>query len=406
MRSFYLVVFLVLASRAEAQNVSPLAVGDSLYAVGNYSEAIANYEQIKNKEESVYLKLARAHQAKGTLDDALANYEQAATSTDEVIAMNEYGKLLITKRKFKEADSIFTQLIDVYKTNPDFYYQRGRANENRPRNINIKSADSVLEKQLDKFHPHIEDYKKAVALDSTHQKALGELAVYYLKQKEYGMVEKLAFKALESYPTNVEIISTLAQSYYHKGWNEEGIEWFEKLLELGQDTQFIREKLGNLYYKKRRYEDAIAQYLGALEFSPEDDYVHATLAKLYNFVEDVKAAETHGLLAILYKDQPLGDEYYTLSRTYEMKKDWKNAMKYVNRSLEEDPDNKKAEYTKVVIADNYYEDRRTVLKLYKDFIKKYEDGKYAKYDPTLRLARERRDKLNREIFMADGEEEK
>ena len=90
MRSFYLVVFLVLASRAEAQNVSPLAVGDSLYAVGNYSEAIANYEQIKNKEESVYLKLARAHQAKGTLDDALANYEQAATSTERVREVAHY----------------------------------------------------------------------------------------------------------------------------------------------------------------------------------------------------------------------------------------------------------------------------------------------------------------------------
>lgn len=404
MRSFYLVVFLVLASRAEAQNVSALAVGDSLYAVGNYSKAIANYEQIKNKKESVYLKLARAHQAKGTLDDALANYKLAATSTDEAIAMNEYGKLLITKRKFAAADSVFSELISVYNTNPDFYYQRGRAKELIPRNIKIDATDSTTTAE-ENLYPYIQDYKQAVALDSTHQKALGELAVFYLKRKDYKLVEKLAFKALESYPTNVEIISTLAQSYYHKGWNEEGIEWFKKLLELGQDTQFIREKLGNLYYKKHRYENAIEQYLGALNFSPEDDYVHATLAKLYNFTEDLKAAETHGLLAILYKDQPLFEEYYTLSRTYEMKKDWKNAMKYVNRSLEENPRNQKAEYTKVVIADNYYEDRRTVLKLYEEFIQKYEDGKYAKYDPTLRLARERRDKLNREIFMADGEEE-
>jgi len=203
----------------------------------------------------------------------------------------------------------------------------------------------------------------------------------------------------------VEIISTLAQSYYYKGWNEEGIEWFEKLLALGQDTQFIREKLGNLYYKKRQYEDAIEQYLGALNFAPEDAYDHATLAKLYNFTADLDAAEMHGLFAILYKDQPLFEEYYTLSRTYEMKKEWANAMKYVNRSLDENPRNKNAEYTKAIIADNYYEDRRVVLKLYEDFIKKYEDGKYAKFDPTLKLAKERRDKLNREIFMAEGEEE-
>ncbi|HBT11452.1 MAG TPA: hypothetical protein DEB18_19310, partial [Leeuwenhoekiella sp.] len=152
MRSFYLFLFLVLASRAEAQEVSALAIGDSLYAVGNYSKAIAQYEQIANKNEQVYLKLARAHQAKGTLDDALTNYKLAATSTDEVIAMNEYGKLLITKRQFKEADSVFSALISVYQTNPDFYYQRGRANENRPSTISIKEPDSILKQKIAKVH--------------------------------------------------------------------------------------------------------------------------------------------------------------------------------------------------------------------------------------------------------------
>lgn len=404
MHKLYLFIFLILASRAEAQAVSASVVADSLYAVGNYSEAIAEYESLDQKNTSIYLKLARAHQAKGTLDDALNYYAQAATGTDEVIAMNEYGKLLITKRKFKEADSVFTELINVYQTNPDFYYQRGRAKENIPRNLKIDAKDSTTT-SAQRIIPHILDYKKAVALDSTHQKALGELAVFYLKRKEYPMVEKLAFKALESYPTNVEIIGTLAQSYYYKGWNEEAITWFERLIELGQSTQFIHEKLGNSYYKDRMYEKSIEQYLEALDFSPEDDYLHATLAKLYNHVEDLEAAEMHGLLAVLYKDQSIEEEYYTLSRTYEMKKDWKNAMKYANRALEENPDHKNAEYTKVIIADNYYEDRRAVLKLYEDFIKKYSDSEYAKYDPVLRLARERRDKLNREIFMADGEEQ-
>ena len=404
MQTFYLFIFLILASRAEAQSVSALAVADSLYAVGNYSAAIEHYEAIQPKKESIYLKLARAHQAKGTLDDAMANYKQAATGTDEVIAMNEYGKLLITKRKFAAADSVFSELISVYNTNPDFYYQRGRAKELMPRDIKIYATDSTTTAEENRY-PYINDYKQAVALDSTHQKALGELVVFYLKRKDYKIVEKLAFKALESYPTNVEIISTLAQSYYHKGWNEEAITWFEKLIELGQSTQFIHEKLGNSYYKDRMYKLAIEQYLRALDFSPEDWYLHSVLNKLYNVTQETDKAEMHGLAALEFKDLPLSDEQYTLARTYELKKDWKNAMKYVNRSLEEDPDNKKAEYTKVVVADNYYEDRRTVLKLYEEFIKKYEDGKYAKYDPTLRLARERRDKLNREIFMADGEEE-
>lgn len=404
MSRFYLFIFLLIASQAEAQEVSALAVADSLYAVGNYSAAIENYERIPSKEESVYLKLARAHQAKGTLDDALINYVKAASSTDEVIAMNEYGKLLITKGKFKEADSVYTKLISVYKTNPEFYYQRGRANENMPRDIKLNVSDSTVDNTPILFS-YLKDYQKAVALDSTHQKALSELATFYLKRKDFRMVEKLAFKALESYPTNVEIIGTLAQSYYYKGWNEETITWFEKLLELGQSTQFIHEELGNAYFKNRMYEKSIEQYLEALDFSPEDWYLHSILNKLYNYTEEVDKAEMHGLAALEFKDLPLSDEQYTLARTYELKKDWKNAMKYVNFSLKENPKNKNAEYTKVIVADNYYEDRRAVLKLYEDFIKKYSDSEYAKYDPVLRLARERSDKLTREIFMADDEEE-
>ena len=404
MYKFQLFIFLLIASLAEAQEASALAVADSLYAVGNYSAAIEHYESIQPKKELIYLKMARAHQAKGTLDNALSNYAKAATGTEEVIAMNEYGKLLITKRKFKEADSVFTNLISVYKTNPEFYYQRGRAIENMPKNIVLNASDS-LEDRKEILYPYLSDYEKAVALDSTHQKALSELATFFLKKKDFKMVEKLAFKALESYPTNVEIIGTLAQSYYYKGWNEETIIWFEKLISLGQNSQFIREKLGNAYYKDRMYELAIEQYLEALKFSPEDAHLHATLAKLYNYTKDLKSAEIHGLFAILYKDQPLDEEYYTLSRTYEMKKDWANAMKYVKRSLAENPENKNAEYTQAVVADNYYEDKRAVLKLYEDFITKHSSSKYAKFDPTLKLAKERAVILNREIFMADGEQE-
>ena len=142
-----------------------------------------------------------------------------------------------------------------------------------------------------------------------------------------------------------------------------------------------------------------------MKFSPEDAHLHSTLAKLYNYTKDLKSAEIHGLFAILYKDQPLDEEYYTLSRTYEMKKDWANAMKYVKRSLAENPDNKNAEYTQAVVADNYYEDKRAVLKLYEDFITKHSSSKYAKFDPTLKLAKERAVILNREIFMAEGEQE-
>ncbi|HEA29728.1 MAG TPA: tetratricopeptide repeat protein [Leeuwenhoekiella sp.] len=397
-------LFLICVScffKAEAQNPSALAIADSLYAVGNYNEALTNYSTIQPKNQAIYLKIARAHQAKGVLGNALANYKKAATGPEAAVALNEYGKLLITTAHYKMADSVFTVLIATYKDNPNFYYQRGRAKMQIPDTTSRVNTDSLTSKN-DLNTPFITDFEQAVALDSTHQKALYQTAKYYLKRKNFMVVERLCAKALQSYPENVEIISLLAQDNFSRGFVSDAIPLFEKLLELGQNSQFIYEKLGVCYYKRRKYDKAIDAYLKALVFSKEDFHLHENLAKLYNFIEDFKNAEKHGKLAIVYKDLPLDADYYTLGNTYKIHKKWKKAMANYNKALSENEDHKKALYYKAVVADNYYEDKREVLKLYEKFIDNYENGQYAKYDPLLRLARDRRAMLNEEIFMAKG----
>lgn len=378
--------------QAEGQKTSALVVADSLYAVGNYSEALQQYDQIPQKDEAIFLKIARAHQAKGTLDNALIFYKKASPSTQFPIACNEYGKLLISKSKFETADSLFTVLINAFPTNPNFFYQRGRARQR----IKPETEDSLVALQIETLDRGLSDFKEAIRLDSTHQKAIYEASKLYLKDKEYGLAEQLCNKALATYPENVEIISILAQTNYYKGYFHGAIPMFEKLLELGQDTQFIREKLGYSYYKTRFYELAIAQYLEALKYTPNDSYIHFLLAKLYNFMLDFDRAELHGKAAILLKDLPLDEEYYTLANTYKIHKDFEQAMEYLNLTLSENPDHKLAIYAKAVVADNYYADKEAVIKLYEQFIEKYDHD----YDPYIKSAKSRVKLLKQEVFMA------
>jgi tetratricopeptide (TPR) repeat protein len=402
MQKFLFLILVATFLKAEAQNTSALAIADSLYAVGNYTEALVEYSRISPKNENIYLKIARAHQAKGTLGDALFNYKKAATGPEKVLALNEYGKLLITTAHYKKADSIFSILIDTYKNNPNFYYQRGRAKMEIRDTSALVNTDSLVGKKDDN-KAFIADFEHAVALDSTHQKALYQTAKYYLKRKNYLLVERLCKKALQSYPENVQIISLLAQDNFSRGFISDAIPLFEKLLKLGQNSQFIYEKLGACYYKRRNYEVAIDYYLKALDFSEEDFYLHANLAKLYNFVEDFKNAEKHGKLAIFYKDLPLDADYYTLGDTYQIHNDWPEAMENFNKALTENKDHKRALYNKAVVADNYYADKEAVLKLYEAFIEKYEDEEYANYDPILELAKDRSGMLKKELFMASEE---
>ena len=74
MNRFIFSFFILLATKAEAQS-SALAISDSLYAVGNYSEAISPLEQLRPKSENVYLKLATVQQAKGDPTATLRDYK-------------------------------------------------------------------------------------------------------------------------------------------------------------------------------------------------------------------------------------------------------------------------------------------------------------------------------------------
>jgi len=71
MRNLLVLICLACFCKAEAQNPSALTMADSLYAVGNYGDAITKYLDISPKNEGIYLKIARAYQARGTFGDAL-----------------------------------------------------------------------------------------------------------------------------------------------------------------------------------------------------------------------------------------------------------------------------------------------------------------------------------------------
>lgn len=72
MKKISLLYLMIFLAKINAQ-YSPIAVADSLYALGNYTLAINEYakEGLPNAE----LQIARAYNAIGNYDKALAQYE-------------------------------------------------------------------------------------------------------------------------------------------------------------------------------------------------------------------------------------------------------------------------------------------------------------------------------------------
>jgi len=398
--NYYLGLILGLCILKAGAQAPALSVADSLYAIGDYTKAINAYKKQSQLGSAQYLNIARSYKGLGNRKLALEYYKEATIKNPEaIIGRVEYGRLLISSRKFVEGDSIFSELSDQFPENPEFHYQRGLALSGITQETVIK--DSIdLEAFQESVKKPYSAFAKAVQLDSTHQKALYQVAKHILqKEKDFPSVEKLCFKALESAPENVEIIGLLAQSFYARGFPDDAATWFEKLISLGQSTPFIHERLA-LSYKKTNFPDlAILHFKKVLKFNDKDPYAHYQLADLYQRKRVYDKAEFHGLSALLLKDVSLEEEYYILGLIYDKKEEYQQALKYYNLSLKEQPNNVKAAYGKVVVADKYYEDKKAILKGYEEFLKKHGEGRYRYFYGD--RVKKRISALKQELFLKE-----
>ncbi|MGW1455028.1 tetratricopeptide repeat protein [Salegentibacter agarivorans] len=372
---------MLVAFKAEAQT-SALAVSDSLYAVGEYAEAINTLREIDPQTEKTYLKLAKNYAANRQPEIALENYKKVLSQNpDRVLTAVDYGELLVKTGKLGAADSLFKDLTEKYPKNANFKYQLGLIKE--------KLEDSTA----------ISYFMFTIALDNTHQGALYKLAKDKLKHRQYAMAEHFSKIGLKENPNNPSLLSILAQTYSSLKLYKEALQPYEKLIEIGQDSEFIYSKLGFAYYRLNEYEKAIKNYNKALEMEDRNSDTHYTVGKLYALTGDLDKSETHLLMSILIKKQPVDAEYLSLGLTYKMQEKYKDALDYFNKALEENPDNERALYERAVAADNYMADDSTVIKYYLAYFNKYET---IGNDGMLYRAKTRASDLKKKMHLAEN----
>lgn len=397
MRYAFIVVILFFVGKAEAQSPA-LVVADSLFKVRNYRKAIQFYKRIKNSEAQVALQLARSYQGLGIKSQALQYYSRAiALNKRQPIALTEYGILLINTRNFKKADSIFKILTERYPDNSGYYYQRGRA----LKELEKKEVESFTLKKIEGSQ-HI--FGKAVQLDSSNQKALYELALYQVKKRNYPEAEVLTTRGIKNDTSDISMLNLSAQNVFNKGDFTKAIDRFEKLHSLGVENEFIHRKLGKSYYEQRYYELSRDHYEAVTVYDNRDAHIHLTLARLNNYLNDFKKAKLHAEIALKLQDQPLDEIYYTMGRTFEIHKKYPEAISVLQKAVKENPENIKAYRAIAICADNYYEDKQAVIKLYQQALDKVTgDNVGNKYMRS--LLKERIKELEREVFMQGEKDE-
>jgi len=354
------IILTVFSFQAEAQT-SALQLADSLYLHGNYTKAIEAYKTHSNQEE-VYQNIAKAYIALGNYDEALLNYESSLKAKPkDALTLFDYGKLLARVKKYKEALEVFYQLINIDYKNPNYHYESGLVLQ--------QLGDST---DQNRFH-------SAYNLDNTHQKAIFQIAKFHLIKRHHSVVDKYVDIGLSSYENNKELISLKAQNFYWKEDYEDATKWFEKLLALNESTQFVHEKLSFCYDRSYEREKAIEHQLIAVKFDPKDATNLFILGQLYQKANDYENAEKYYLEALKLMDAPLDAEYLKLATVYNLQKKEKEAIDAFKKAIDENPENESAQFFLVLTLDKYYKDIDARIKLFENYKEKFPKSPFISF---------------------------
>ncbi len=346
-------IFLVLVGiHVSAQNLS-LKIADSLYATGNYTQAINAYAGLGTTNAGI--QIARAYNAIGNYEKAIAQYSAVLEKdTKQQLAQFELGKLLLKSNKAKQAQDLFYVLAQENSTNPEYHYQLGEA---------IQEQD-----ELDKSIAH---YKNAIVADSTHLRSLFQLSKYYLVKREKDSVITYADQGLDFYPKDVSLLNLKALAYFNNEEFRKSIPFFEELLALGERKTFLFMKLGMAYFKTWAFEKSIEMYTTAIAMEEDNAAAYYELGQVFLKDRQLDSAHVYVKKSIAIQKPYLAEEYETLASIERQRENLKGAFDFYILAHKEDPDIPRLYWQICVLYDQMEQNPSKKLTYYEKFLKQY-----------------------------------
>lgn len=356
----FLIVCIVSITIAKANAQNALAIGDSLYSLGNYNAAIIQYKQTTGAED----KIARAYKAVGNNAMAIQFYKKhLENEKTDVLSSYNYGKLLLSANRFKQADSLFEVLSKANPKNPEFYYQLGLAKEKQ------KDSSAFIK------------YLQALTNDKNHQNALFKVAKIQAERRNFNEAMMNIERGLKVDSESVRFLNLKALiAYVNKSFHL-AADTYEKLIDLNQSNERLHENLAVSYNQTNRFEQAISQYAILInEYDDKNPSWHFSIAKNYEALRYLDKAQHHFEIAIALQDLPLDKSYVALASVYKKQKDYKNQFSVLQKAVRENSNNQRALYLLATAADNYFEDDAVVLPYYEKYLAIFgEQGNYTEH---------------------------
>lgn len=376
-RVFYGIAVLFICIKAEAQS-SALAVADSLYAIGNYTQAINHYA--RSKDPIASLQVARSYNALGRYDKSIAQYKDViAKNPDAHIAGFELGKLYLKTKSYEEGRILFLKLIASNDSNPEYHYYLGE-----------------IFTELDQPASSLNSYKKAIEKDSQHLKSLFRLGKYFVVKREKETALRYLDQGLRVYPDDVSLINLKALAYFNNDEHQKALPLFERLVALGETQEYILSKLAFCYFKSWEFEKARSTYSQVLRINDLNADAYYNLGLIHLKEQRADSAHMYIQKSIEVQTPVLAREYEALARIERVRENPRKALEYYQMAHQEAPEVSMLFHNVCTLADQVYDNPEKVLPFYEEYIERY--GNEQGY--AIEMVKKRVSQLKQEIHFS------
>lgn len=342
-----------------------ISVADSLYSLGDYSKAINAYAEIGGSVAG--LQIARSYNAIGNFEKAIIEYEHlTSVNKSNQLALFELGKLLLKTNQFNKAIPVFIRLDSLNSENPEFQFYLGEA-----------------KRKEGKVIASLNQYKKAITLDSTHLRSLFQLAKYYTVKQERDMALNYIEKGLDFYGNDVSFINLKALVLFNDYQYENAIPWFEKVLELGETKDYVYEKLAHSYNHNWEFEKAKEAYNILLDRDDENSQTYFSMAKVYVKEKKLDSAKLYVKRAMEVQKPIFAQGYNALAEIARQQNEVNKAFSYYEMAHREDPQDARIFYNVCTMYDNIGSNPKKKLEYYEKFLKQF-PNEHPFYYETIR----------------------
>ncbi|MBD2726166.1 tetratricopeptide repeat protein [Nostoc sp. FACHB-892] len=259
----------------EDLNIFYIKLGDECFEKGEYTNAIANYNQalqVKSSDIDLYYKRGLAYYQVGDYEAAIANYSQAIQmNLHDAKSYNKRGLALSQLGRLEEAINDYSEAIRINPNVAVAYKNRAEARSH------VGDNQGAIEDytQAIKINPHYADtYKNRGIARYLLNSQPGFTQAIKINPKDAIAYKKRGDArsdlgdfagAIEDYTQAIQINSNYTDAYYNRGNARSDLGDFEGAIEDYTQTIQINSNYADAYYNRGNIRLEIADKQGAIE---------------------------------------------------------------------------------------------------------------------------------------------